>query len=325
MRTYIVLTNSDCNLRCSYCCECRKRAAVFNVEDNIDYLLRRLGEDAPQAGEKVLLYCIGGESLLHPQKLDTFFSRVKERIDPRFAIDTRFMIQTNGTLVTRSEQSAFLEKWRNVVRLGFSIDGMKYKHNRDRCGSFDACIDGLEYAKTLLSPEQITIKGTFTVEDIPRFAENVKYLLSLGVSSVKSNFDTGTVIPERLASLLAWQMCSVVDWLAETKCPTWWSELNDPSAFADLGCGVGDGSRCLGLDGHEYPCFVFASNNDRRAAVCQEANECTACVLKCCCVPCVAAMLAGGHAKRPWCAYTWARTIARMYAMLRKVEKPWHS
>lgn len=296
-----------------------------DVESNVDYIARRLEADAPAPGEKVSLYCIGGESLLYPKKLDDFFTRAKEALDTRFGVDTSFAIQTNGTLVTRPEQSGFLEKWRGAVRLGFSIDGMKYKHDRDRCGSFDACIEGLEHAKALLSPEQITIKGTFTVEDIPRFAENVKYLLSLGVSGVKSNFDTGAVIPERLTPLLAEQMCSVVDWIAETKCPTWWSELNDPGAFADLGCGVGDGSRCLGLDGHEYPCFVFASNKDRRAPVYKEADECATCVLKCCCVPCAAAMVAGGHAKRPWCAYTWARTITRMYAKLRKVEKPWHT
>ncbi|WOL39577.1 hypothetical protein RAH42_10595 [Pyramidobacter sp. YE332] len=328
MRTYLVFTNFDCNLRCSYCYQCKKWNDVFDPERACRYVSSRLHEDNPR-DEDILVYCIGGEALLYPEKLDELFTRLTPVIE-EFHCRPQFKIQTNGTLVSGERQKALIEKYRGNIRFGFSIDGCKARHDKNRCGSFDAAVAGLRTAQTLLPKERFSVKATFTPEDIPDYAENVVFLLGLGVETVVSNFTVQDPIPMELAPTLAEQMCLVVDWMeAHPECAIWQELLPPPDRVAH-GCGIGETARCQTPDGTEYPCIQFACNKRQpsknwRVEARMAPHTCRECVLYRECNPCYAYTRGDTAHVRPWCAYTWARAVARIYHSLKERKTTWHS
>lgn len=325
MRQYLIFTNYDCNLNCSYCYECKKWEDVFDPEAAFQYIVKRIDEDAPSPGEDIMVYCIGGEAFLHTEKLDTLFSKVLPYVHS-LGCTPILKVQTNGTLLTGNAQQSLLKKYSDCLYLGFSIDGAKAKHDRDRCGSFDAAIAGLRAARDILPRDRFTVKATFTVQDIPFYADNVTFLLGLDVKGVIANFAVQEKIPMEQASILAEQMCLVVQWMKEHPGCAEWGELKYPGDRVTLGCGLGGGSRCISPDGKEYQCIQFACNKrtippNWKEEMKRACATCENCILFHECNPCYAYTLGDVEHVRPWCAYTWARAFARAFYMLVTPEK----
>lgn len=97
---------------------------------------------------------------------------------------------TNGTMLN-DEMKKWFHEHRDTFYLGLSIDGTADVHNHNRSGSFDS-IDTKFFADNW--PEQ-GVKMTISKYSIPRLAESVKYIHSLGFQKVRGvnlaegNFD----------------------------------------------------------------------------------------------------------------------------------------
>lgn len=125
--------NNRCNLTCKYCHFHEKGTIksaemdVFKILDNV----KRYAKDSFKIG-----FVGNGESFLDWDKLKSYIAYLEgyENI-------STYTI-TNGTIRLDKDDWQFLEQ--HNVNIGFSIDGYKELHDKNRCGSFDLAIENVE-------------------------------------------------------------------------------------------------------------------------------------------------------------------------------------
>ncbi len=148
MRQMTVLVkpaSSLCNLKCSYCFYCDE--AENRVGGNASIMTAQTAENLIK---EVFAFCgessdisfmfQGGEPLT--AGLDFFKSFIKTVNEIKDeATKIRYSLQTNGTLINDEYAEFFKE---NNFLIGVSLDGDKETHNRNRCGSFNKVMEGIE-------------------------------------------------------------------------------------------------------------------------------------------------------------------------------------
>ena len=154
MRTIVLRTTNECNLRCKYCYDDNNHGNTMSKKiatDNFEKNELQIIEDSKKIFEgekKGTIIFHGGEPLLvDVDLLDDFCTRLKKEKD------VRFNIQTNGTLVNNKTIS-FLKK--HNIRVGVSLDGSCPEQNSSRIykngvNSFDSVMKKIK----LLQNEQI--------------------------------------------------------------------------------------------------------------------------------------------------------------------------
>ncbi|MFD8462281.1 FxsB family cyclophane-forming radical SAM/SPASM peptide maturase [Streptomyces antimycoticus] len=197
LRTFILKVANRCNIDCDYC-------YVFNSKDQSSRHLparmslevaraaaRRIGEHATANGLRdihVVLH--GGEPLLAgPQHMADLLSTVLEALPP--TTDTRFELQTNGTLLT----DAWLDLFeRYGVAVGVSLDGPPAANDRHRLthtgrSSAASAVRGIE----LLRSRPHLFAGLLAVVDLANDPVEVHdYLASFAPPVIDFNLPHGT-------------------------------------------------------------------------------------------------------------------------------------
>lgn len=206
----------------------------------------------------ILLKFMGGEPLLEFNLLRQVYEYVNESYP-----DTKkmFFATTNGTLLN-DEMKAWFHEHRKTFYLGLSIDGTEDVHNHNRSGSFEK-LDTKFFAENW--PEQ-GVKMTISEYSIPRIAESIKYIHSLGFQKVRGvnlaegNFqwDEEEVIRELIP-----QLKELVDFYLEND--SLYNQMFDKQL--DLceakeriklkWCGTGVSCLFFDVDGKQYPCSYF--------------------------------------------------------------------
>jgi len=165
-------TNKNCTLKCSYCYEMNKAASVVEDEKfwkttkhagekrNYDFVGKRCDDsvidvekvkvfidrilDFPETEffktytknrEAVILDFIGGDSLQYPELLDeilTYFVRRLIKRNHKWLYSWRVSISSNGVTLLNPKARQFLEKWKENISLGISIDGCPELHDLNR-------------------------------------------------------------------------------------------------------------------------------------------------------------------------------------------------
>ena len=282
-----ILTNLDCNLRCTYCYENKTRGT-----NDIDPMIRFISARYLQAhndfidvhgahtvfNRDVVIDFIGGETLMHPKQLDhlcryahTFHNRIGNKGSLTFSIST------NGTLIESQDVQDFLLKWKNHISLGFSIDGTKEIHDDCRIdtqgkGSYDRAVAGYNWAKEHLCPYRIGVKATYCHKTIDRYAEGVINLIKLGFTNIAANviFEETWTKEESIGILT--QFNAVTDYLfdnnLEEKVHLFQinhEDLDMRHYKAESGgkyqnhCGTCTHMMCLGFDNKLYGCNRFCT------------------------------------------------------------------
>lgn len=125
--------NNRCNLRCKYCHFHEKDIIedtdmdVFKVLDNVkDYAL----------GNFKIGFVGNGECLLDWPKLKSYIAYMES------CTNVGIYTITNGTVLLKDEDWLFLEN--HKVNVGFSIDGYKELHDKNRENSFDKAMSNVE-------------------------------------------------------------------------------------------------------------------------------------------------------------------------------------
>ncbi|HDH8613088.1 TPA: radical SAM protein [Escherichia coli] len=299
-RTYQVVTNLSCNLDCEYCYE-RKYPRNNKVADVIDFIHACFERDKDIPNVEVIIDIIGGEPFMQPKLLLAAFETA-EKLCAEHNRPYMFSISTNGTLLDRPLNKEIIERWKDKLSIGVSIDGLPEIHDKYRIftttreGSYEAAVRGYNYLKSVGIAE-LGVKATFTIDTLPHYAASMKSLIDMsGGGTISGNVTYEDILPRHMALDIANQMMDVMDYWIEkglhtnprntithiipdglnfmaTWDPDWRDKLlHDDSVRLDPErlkpyCGTLTHMTCLGFDRKIYGCNRFMSTVTSRSAV----------------------------------------------------------
>lgn len=273
--TFIV--TKDCQLACKYCYLVGKnekeRMGWEVAKSAIDYILDNEKEFTEAS---VIWDFIGGEPFLEIDLIDKICDYLKVEMYRRnhhWFNSYRFSFSTNGINYNSEKVQRFIEKNRNHLSIGITIDGTQKKHDLNRIWKGDGPERG-SYTDVVANiplwlsqfPEGAT-KVTISSADIPYIKESVLHLYGLGIHEVNINVVFEDVWKEGDDVLFEEQLTELADaiidgeWYKDYAC-SFFSELigkpMDPVTDNQNWCGAG---RMLAVDaaGNFYPCTRFAA------------------------------------------------------------------
>lgn len=199
---------------------------------------------------------IGGEPLLE-------FELIKDIVAYTSSVERKeryiFYATTNGTLLT-DEHKAWFAAHKNCFTLGLSLDGAKETHDHNRSNSFDK-IDIEFFLRTW--PHQ-GIKMTLSEYSLPRLAENIKYVHSLGFKEIggvnlfEANFDWSR---DEYLHVLMPQLAELVKFYVDNDGLPLNQMFNKRLNYCEVKhrakkrwCGIGTGAIFFDTDGKIFPC-----------------------------------------------------------------------
>lgn len=131
--TFIV--TEDCNLRCKYCYishkSSNKKMDLETAREFIDYILNADINYAPA----VIIEFIGGEPLIEIElvdKISDYFKLSAYDLNHPWYWNYRISISTNGVNYSTEEVQNYINKNKNKISLGITLDGTKEKHDLQR-------------------------------------------------------------------------------------------------------------------------------------------------------------------------------------------------
>ena len=287
-------TTEDCNMRCKYCYEINKRKKSIDFDKCkkfIDLILSDedyLGE-IPKDTLKAINYgliidFIGGDALMNVDICDKTLSYLVFKLNTtntkrarQWRTTWKCSISSNGTLFGNPEVRAFLEKWKNNISIGVSIDGCKEIHDMNRImaytdkdgnevGSMDIILKNWEWYKKTFPENSEATKATCSRANIPYLYDSLVFMHEkLGLKYIFQNFimeDTGCTEEDYEELRKQMQKCS--DYVYEHRNEMYWSMLDkmflcnkakyDKNHWNTGKCGSGV-MPTLAIDGNIYPCF----------------------------------------------------------------------
>lgn len=270
--TFIV--TKDCQLACKYCYlvgkNVKERMSWETAKTFIDYVL---SHEDDFLEESVIWDFIGGEPFLEIDLIDKICDYLKQRmfeLNHHWFNSYRFSFSTNGINYHEPKVQKFIEKNREHLSIGITIDGTEKKHDLNRVykiterGSYKDVVRNIP-----LWLEQFPNAGTkvtISSADIPYITESVLHLYSLGIHEVNINVVFEDVWQEDDDKKFEEQLLSLADaiidggYYQDYACSFFTEQLGkplDPVYDNNNWCGAG---RMLSVDaaGNLYPCTRFA-------------------------------------------------------------------
>lgn len=269
--TFVV--TQDCNLRCKYCYmtgkESEHRMTFETAKKAIDYFLQekeQLFDD-----DYLIIEFIGGEPLLEIELIDQIVDYFKIKIYAQncgWFGKYRIAISTNGILYSDEKVQEFINKNKNSLSIGISIDGTPEKHDLQRVypdgrGSYEDVSKNV-----ILWKKQFpfaTTKVTIGHDDLPHTYESIIHLWNLGINEVPANVVFEDVWQEGDDLILEEQLIKLADYIIDHKL---WEKYNT-TLFSDRlleklsnnemkhnFCGTGK-AYTIDSDGNIYPCVRY--------------------------------------------------------------------
>jgi len=273
--TFIV--TKDCQLACKYCYlvgkNSKERMSFEMAKQAIDYILSHEEEFKE---ESVVWDFIGGEPFIEIDIIDEICDYLKTemyRRDHHWFNSYRLSFSTNGLNYHTDKVQRFIEKNKEHLSIGITIDGTKQKHDLNRVykqdgaaerGSYDDVVKNIPL--WLSQFPHAGTKVTISSADIPYIKESVLHLFSLGIHEVNINCVFEDVWKEGDDKLFQDQLLKLADaiidggWYQDYAC-SFFSEMIgkplDPIRDNQNWCGAG---MMLAVDaaGNFYPCTRFA-------------------------------------------------------------------
>lgn len=296
--TFIV--TKDCQLACKYCYlvgKNSKERLPWEVAKNaIDYILEH-ETDFPQ--ESVVWDFIGGEPFLEIDLIDRICDYIKTemfRLNHHWFNSFRFSFSTNGINYDSEKVQRFIQKNRNHLSIGITIDGTREKHDLNRIwktkdgfspkpeeekGSYDDVVRNIPL--WLKQFPNAGTKVTISSADIKYIKDSVLHLYSLGIHEVNINVVFEDVWKEgddkRFEEQLIQLADAIIDgeYYTDYTCSFFSEHLGKPmdkKLQNNNWCGAG---RMLAVDaaGNFYPCTRFAqySLRDKKAWIIGNVND----------------------------------------------------
>lgn len=185
----------DCQLACKYCYlvgkNSKERMSFEVAKKAIDYIL---SHEAEMLEESVVFDFIGGEPFLEIELIDKVCDYIKTemfRLNHHWFNSFRFSFSTNGINYHEKKIQNFVNKNRNHLSIGITIDGTQRKHDLNRIykvsskGSYQDVVKNIPL--WLQQFPNAATKVTISSPDIPYISESVIHLYSLGIHEVNIN------------------------------------------------------------------------------------------------------------------------------------------
>lgn len=282
--TFIV--TKDCQLACKYCYlvgkNVKERMSWETAKAFIDYVL---GHEDEFREESVVWDFIGGEPFLEIELIDKICDYLKLRmfeLNHHWFNSYRFSFATNGINYHTPAVQHFIQKNREHLSIGITIDGTQKKHDLNRVwkqatpdengiihpsdrGSYNDVVKNIPLWLSQF-PDAGT-KVTISSADIPYITESVLHLYSLGIHQMNINVVFEDVWQEgddkRFEEQLMQLADAIIDngWYHDYACSFFSENIGkplDPNRDNQNWCGAG---RMLSVDaaGNLYPCTRFAA------------------------------------------------------------------
>lgn len=267
----------DCNLRCTYCYQICKSAAVLSLDTAkafIDCLYEANKDESEKHNIAAVLNFVGGEPFLQVQLIDQIMEYWMEKgVELRHPWARNFMISiaTNGTLVFDPLVRAFIRKWKNKLSVSVSLDGNKDLHDACRVyangkGSYDDALEAVQFVRSVLG--DIATKMTFAPENIHFMYDALVNLMNLDYNVIHANvvFEEGWTIEHARTEYQQLKLTAAY-MIGSDKEETLISIFNDsffqpmPEDDTQNWCG-GDG-RMIAVNhtGKIYPCLRYMESS----------------------------------------------------------------
>jgi uncharacterized protein len=283
-KTVTFIVTKDCQLACKYCYlvgkNSNERMGFDVAKQTTDYLLdnRTLFNEG-----SVIFDFIGGEPFMEINLIDRICDYIKiqlyEKQHPWFN-SYRFSFSTNGINYHEEKVQRYIEKNREHLSIGITIDGTERKHDLNRVykngrGSYQDVVKNIPLWLSQF-PNGGT-KVTISSPDIPYIFESVLHLYSLGIKEVNINCIFENVWNENDDAIFEEQLVQLADkvinreYYREYTCSFFSENIGKPLDKAlnnQNWCGAG---MMLAVDaaGMFYPCTRFAqySLREKKAAI----------------------------------------------------------
>ncbi len=279
-KTITFIVTKDCQLACKYCYlvgKNNKERMLWTIaKAAIDYIL---DQEIEMKEESVIWDFIGGEPFLEIELIDKICDYLKTemfRKNHHWFNSYRFSFSTNGINYHTEKVQNFIQKNRDHLSIGITIDGTKEKHDLNRVYKFQCGDEKEERGSYVDVVSNIPLwlkqfpyagtKVTISCADIPYIKESVLHLYSLGIHEVNINCVFEKVWNEGDDCLFEKQLLQLADAIIDNEyyrdytC-SFFSEHIGKSLDCKLQnqnwCGAG---RMLAIDaaGNFYPCTRFA-------------------------------------------------------------------
>lgn len=270
--TFIV--TKDCQLACKYCYlvgkNSKERMPWEVAKQAIDYILDQ-EEDMKEAS--VVWDFIGGEPFLEIDLIDRICDYLKTEMFRRnhhWFNSYRFSFSTNGINYHTDKVQQFIQKNRDHLSIGITIDGTERKHDLNRIYKGDGRGSYADVVRNIpLWQQQFPGAGTkvtISSADLPYIKESVLHLYSLGIHEVNINCVFEDVWQPGDDLLFEEQLMKLADeiidkgYYKDYACSFFTERLGKPLDCVlqnQNWCGAG---RMLAVDaeGNFYPCTRFA-------------------------------------------------------------------
>ena len=272
--TFIV--TKDCQLACKYCYLVgkneRERMTFEVAKAAIDYILDNENKQNFDT-ESVVWDFIGGEPFLEIDLVDKICDYIKIELYRRnhhWFNSYRLNFTTNGINYHTEKVQKFIEKNKNHLSIGLTIDGTRRKHDLNRVyknsekGSYDDVVKNIPLWQSQFPGEGT--KVTISSADIPYICESVLHLYDLGIHQVNINCVFEDVWKDGDDKLFEEQLMLLADaiinkgFYKDYAC-SFFTEIMGKPLDCKLNnqnwCGAG---KMLAIDaqGNFYPCTRFA-------------------------------------------------------------------
>ena len=270
--TFIV--TKDCQLACKYCYlvgkNSKERMPWEVAKQAIDYILDQ-EENMKEAS--VVWDFIGGEPFLEIDLIDRICDYLKTEMFRRnhhWFNSYRFSFSTNGINYHTDKVQQFIQKNRDHLSIGITIDGTERKHDLNRIYKGDGRGSYADVVRNIpLWQQQFPGAGTkvtISSADLPYIKESVLHLYSLGIHEVNINCVFEDIWQPGDDLLFEEQLMKLADEIIDVgyykdyACSFFTERLGKPLDCVlqnQNWCGAG---RMLAVDaeGNFYPCTRFA-------------------------------------------------------------------
>ena len=269
--TFIV--TKECQLACKYCYlvgkNSKERMSFDVAKQAIDYMLsnKKLFPE-----KSVIFDFIGGEPFLEIELIDKICDYIKIALYEKghdWFNSYRFSFSTNGLMYNDPRVQKYIEKNRQHLSIGITIDGTREKHDLNRVykngkGSYDDVVRNIPL--WLKQFPNASTKVTISSEDIPYIKESVLHLYELGITEVNINCVFEDVWKADDDKHFEEQLIQLADAIIDNNlyknyvCSFFLKDIGRP-----LNCTLQNGNWCgagrmLAIDaqGNFYPCTRFA-------------------------------------------------------------------
>ncbi|QEN04144.1 radical SAM peptide maturase, CXXX-repeat target family [Thiospirochaeta perfilievii] len=268
-----VVTN-DCNLICNYCYVCNRDEILrmpFNVaKDAVDYIINNSDKFD---FDSVMFDFIGGEPFIEIDLISKLCDYIKNKLyveKHRWFGNFQFSISTNGLLYKTDKVQKFIKSNKEILGIGFSIDGNKDKHDLQRIykngkGSYDDVMSNFDLYRSQFPGIQST-KATFSHEDLVYLKDSILSLWENGIEEVNSNIVYEDVWVEGDPEIFEKQLKELADTIIEKELyNNFECTFFDPSLGRPLNgrnnnwCSCGDNMIAVDYKGDFFPCNRFTS------------------------------------------------------------------